>query len=607
MESEIQTESQRESQRVVLIHDTSGGVKIKALKWVLEGFSLEAGDTFTFLSVLNQIYHPLGYKIRVDGSMFVGANQKVIDDELAKKKKEFNNNLELAQVSKLYEMQKIDFKIELVAGPIPKNAAVEAAKKINATWVILDRRMKRDRKYFLERLSCGISRMKHNDEIIKIRGPKLLTRQAQNDEDLFSIEFDSSCTSSTSTRTSISDLSLGNNQDDKITQLSTLLEALGEGQDSSPGVTIRNQDETPPMLEEQVELDLKKCTTCSSTRPTSVWKSRNFSYSELRDATNRFSSENLIYRGENEAVFHGTLKSSKLDVIVKEQKDIKKYKSEMQALEKTRMENVIMLLGICLEFPRLMVFEYGCSGSLDKHLSHQNTKPLTWTTRVNIAFGASRGLYNLHANNIIHGDVRPKNIFLTHDFEPLLAGFGLARMNNRTQNSSDHFIIGTFGYVAPEYTKRGKSTTQTDVYAFGVVLLELVTGRSPTDTRLKGQSLLKWAIPLIQDRKYSELIDPRISYQDNQLTSIVQIAVECLCANAHTRLSMEDVMHKLDCIKDENISHDDQCANEIEEVNENVETICQSQRHFDEKVNFSYGAMTPLPKQAKHFYQVAQT
>nr|GEW14213.1 MORN (Membrane Occupation and Recognition Nexus) repeat-containing protein [Tanacetum cinerariifolium] len=139
MESEIQTESQRESQRVVLIHDTSGGVKIKALKWVLEGFSLEAGDAFTFLSVLNQIYHPLGYKIRVDGSMFVGANQKVIDDELAKKKKEFDNNLELAQVSKLYEMQKIDFKIELVAGPIPKNAAVDAAKKTNATWVILDR------------------------------------------------------------------------------------------------------------------------------------------------------------------------------------------------------------------------------------------------------------------------------------------------------------------------------------------------------------------------------------------------------------------------------------------------------------------------------------
>nr|GEW20703.1 receptor-like serine/threonine-protein kinase At1g78530 [Tanacetum cinerariifolium] len=126
-------------------------------------------------------------------------------------------------------------------------------------------------------------------------------------------------------------------------------------------------------------------------------------------------------------------------------------------------------------------------------------------------------------------------------------------------------------------------------------------------TQLKPNILLVKAIPLIQDKKYSELIDPGISYQDNQLASIVQIAVECLCANPHTRLSMKDVMHKLDCIKYENISHEDQYANEIEEVNEDMETICQSQRHFDEKVNFSYGAMTPLPKQAKHFYQVAQT
>ena len=125
------------------------------------------------------------------------------------------------------------------------------------------------------------------------------------------------------------------------------------------------------MLEEQVQLDLKKCTTCSSTRPTSMWKSRKFSYLELSDATNRFSSENLIYRGENEAVFHGTLKGSKLDVIVKEQKDVKKYQSEMQALEKARMENVIMLLGICLENPKLMVFEYACSGSLDQRLSRK--------------------------------------------------------------------------------------------------------------------------------------------------------------------------------------------------------------------------------------------
>ncbi|KVI09288.1 Protein kinase, catalytic domain-containing protein [Cynara cardunculus var. scolymus] len=387
-------------------------------------------------------------------------------------------------------------------------------------------RMKRDKNHFVQKLSCGISTMKRNDDIIKIRGPKLVRnpktplsydqmlpsdhkKPTQNDEDLFSIEFDSSCkyfrnnvhseynnTSSTSTRTSISDgyLTLGNNQEEKIKQLSTLLEALGEEQENSWGETTEEQVQMPPIPEEKVQLDQKKCTTCSSTRPTSEWQSREFSYSELVDATNRFSSNNLIYRGENEAVFHGTLKGTKLNVIVKEQKDVKKYKSEMQALEKTRNENVVMLLGTCLENnPRLLVFELACNGSLDQHLSrkislryirpslliNQHQRPLIWTERIKIAIGASRGLLHLHENNIIHGDI---------------AGFGLARMKNEPDNSSDHFIIGTFGYLAPEYTERGNATTETDVYAFGIVLLELLTGRSPTDTRLKGQSFIEWVI-----------------------------------------------------------------------------------------------------------------
>nr|XP_043633579.1 inactive protein kinase SELMODRAFT_444075-like [Erigeron canadensis] len=380
-----------DNQRVVLVHDASGGVKTNAVRWILEGFKLKAGDIFTFLSVLHQVHHPMGIKIRVDNSMFGGTNQKIIDDEIAWKKKEYDDNLELVQISKLYEMQEIEFKIELVVGPIPKVAAVEASKKCNPTWVILDRRMKRERKYFLEKLSCGISRMKRNDEIIKIRGPRISTvshtkisydemlpvdhefhtRDNQNDQDLFSIEL-SSCTSSTSTRNSVSDgiLTLGNSQDDKIKQLSTLLETIEKEHESPSTETSRESTQTPRMSIEKIQFDQKKCTTCNITRPTKVWQSRNFSYSEIVEATNRFSSENLIYRGEYEAVFSGKLKRSKLNVIVKQQKDIKKYSSEMQALEKTRHENVIMLLGICVEkIPVLMVYEYACNGSLDQHLS----------------------------------------------------------------------------------------------------------------------------------------------------------------------------------------------------------------------------------------------
>ncbi|KAI3748199.1 hypothetical protein L6452_11126 [Arctium lappa] len=532
-------EGENENQRVVLIHDACGGVRTNVVRWILDGFSLKSGDVFTFLSVLRQIHHPMGYKIRVESSMF-GANQKAIDEELARRKKEHQDNLELVQISKLYQMQQIDFKIELVAGPIPKNAAVEASKKSNATWVILDRRMKRDKNHFLQKLSCGISTMKRNDDIIKIRGPKLVLnpkthlsydqmlpidhkKTTQNDEELFSIEFDSSYTSSTSTSTSISDgnLTIGNNQEDKTKLLSTLLEAFGEEQENSS--TNDRVQMPPPMPEEKVQLDQKKCSTCSSTRPTNVWQSREFSYSELVDATNRFSSDNLIYRGENEAVFCGTLKGSKLNVIVKEQKDVKKYKSEMQALEKTRNENVVMLLGTCLDnHLRLLVFEFACNGSLDQHLSHQRSRPLTWTERIKIALGASRGLFHLHENNIIHSDIRPKNILLTHDLEPL-------------------------------------------------------------------------AIPLVKERKFCELIDPGIAYDDDQFMSMVQVAVKCVCEDPQIRSTMDEVAFTLDYIKD---------TDEIQEVNQDQGSIGQSQRN--RKVNFDFAVTTPVPKQAKHFYQVGQ-
>ncbi|KAI3799328.1 hypothetical protein L1987_34621 [Smallanthus sonchifolius] len=242
-----------QSQRVVLIHDASGGVRLKAVKWVLDGFLLKEGDVFTFVSVVHQILHPMGYKIRVDSSMF-GANQRAIDDEVARKKKEYDDNLQLLEISKLYQTRKVDFKIELVAGPIPKNAAVDASKKCNATWVILDRRMKKDKKYFLEKLSCGISTVKDNDDIIDIRAPRrkhqvfisydkmlpvdntISTRKAHDDQDLLSIEFGSSC----------------NNQDDKIKDLSTLLEKTAE--DNSPSNQV-------PMSEEKVKLDTTMLTT----------------------------------------------------------------------------------------------------------------------------------------------------------------------------------------------------------------------------------------------------------------------------------------------------------------------------------------------------------
>ncbi|KAJ9554736.1 hypothetical protein OSB04_009350, partial [Centaurea solstitialis] len=585
-------------QRVMLIHDASAELSVGALRSILDGFSLKHGDVLTILSIINRINHRMkrpndrpmafyfvaGYRIKVDDSMS-REDQKAIDDEVARKKKECRDNLGFVQISKLYEMQKILLKIEFGIGPVSKNVTLEEVKKSSPTWVILDRRMKKDKKYFLEKLVCGVSKMKSNDNIVKIRGPILLASEKpkacglrqisykkmlsgpvddtilstkrQNDEDMFSIKATSS---STSTRTSVSEprlTTLNYNTEEKIkkaiNELSMLLEAYtNENHQNYPKRSTSFQVQLP-------FVDPKVCSSCNNTGSMTSRQIRKFSYLELVDATNIFSSENLIHQSEHEIIFRGTLKSSKQDVMVKEHKDLWRYKSEMHVLDRTCNENVVMLLGTCSEYgSRLLVFKEACNGSLHQHLSEQNKTPLSWDNRLKIAVGASRGLYHLHQNEIIHCDVHPKNVLLTHHFEPLIAGFGLTRTKTELLNSSNHLITGTFGYLAPEYIKQGKITIKADVYAFGMVLLELITGRSITDARLKGQSLLKWARTLIKEKKFYELMDPAISYDNHQFMEILQLTINCLCKDPHMRLSMNEVVSKLRWIKDEKSIHETQ-------------------------------------------------
>ncbi|KAM7528504.1 hypothetical protein LguiB_031914 [Lonicera macranthoides] len=599
-----------EAQRVVVIQDSARGVDLSAVKWILQGFSMKPGDTLAIVSVLHQVINPstlsfmgagkiMGYKSRVDSSMF-GVNQKMVEDEVARKKKEYQNNSELTQISKLYEARKVEFKIEVDAGPSPKVVGVEAAKRLSATWVILDRQMKKDKKYFLEKLSCGISRMKHDSSVEQLRGPKAvkklnserrISRQITYDEmlpgspeaeDLFSIElFPKLSTSSmgsteSSTRSSFSEGKLIM-KEARVKNQSPYAYPNEEGKKAPIEVNEINKDHertnsnsakdlSGSLKPEEVLNDSIICSICKKKRPM-VGCERSFSYTDLLDATNEFSAENLICEGGYGAVFKGELKNTST-VAVKKQKETRfqgenKFKSEMQALEKARHKNVVILLGSCSEEGhRLLVYECICNGSLDNHLSNQSSRLLTWGERLKIALGAARGLNYLHENNIIHRDIRPKNILLTHDHEPVLISFGLARTQDGTDWFSDNCVMGAFGYLAPEYAESGKASTKTDVYAFGVVLLELITGCSTTDKRLEEKSLLGWAKPLFKERRYSELIDTKIvnAHNSYQFISMVQVAEKCLTKDPQKRLSMVEVVTKL-----EHIMEDDSWC-EIDEI-----------------------------------------
>ncbi|XP_057484672.1 probable serine/threonine-protein kinase PBL18 [Actinidia eriantha] len=582
-----------EPQRVVVIQDASREVSSSAIKWALQGMSLRPGDTLTLLSVLHQVNNPMGYKIRVDTSMF-GANHKIVEEEVAKKKEEYQNNEDLTQLSKLYQMKKIKFKIDVDAGPSPKVVALEAAMKLGATWVILDRQMKKDKKYYLEKLSCGISRMKRDNNVEILRGPKAkatgtnkFTRErihtfqvtyeemlpgSLDGDDLFSIELFPPMSGSSlgSTETTSSCFSEeknipSHNLREKATKQTreTVKKVTSdtipnkheissiEGHGRIPAQTPIEHSGTEDMmvpLKPEESFDNSICTICTNKRATIGWR-KEFTYAELQDATNGFSPENVIFEGGHGAVYRGQLKNM-LTIAVKKHKDVsfhgeKKFNAEVLALGKTRHKNVVMLLGSCLEgSQRLLVYEYVCNGSLDQQLT--NCEVLTWGARMTIALGVSRGLNHLHANNIIHRNITPNNILVTHDYDPLVGGFGIATQHDSDQ--SDHSVMGTFGYLAPEFAESGKASFKTDVYSFGVVLLELITGRTTNDKRLDGNSLLGWARPLLKQKKYVELVDSEIYHDTDQFDWTAQLAEKCFAKNPRNRPSMDKVVSILECI-----------------------------------------------------------
>ncbi|MCO5611985.1 hypothetical protein L7F22_066245 [Adiantum nelumboides] len=264
------------------------------------------------------------------------------------------------------------------------------------------------------------------------------------------------------------------------------------------------------------------CSHCRQMSPVLRNVPRRFGYTELEAATNNFSKANFLAEGGFGFVYRGELDGQV--IAVKQHKlastqGYKEFRSEVELLSCAQHRNLVMLLGYCDENGhRMLVYEFVCNKSLDWHLSPtKNPKGLVWAARLKIAIGAARALRYLHEESrvgcIIHRDMRPNNILLTHDYEPMVGDFGLARSHPEGQEALETRTIGTFGYLAPEYAECGQVSWRADVYAFGVVLLELITGRKAIDLlRPPGQqSLTEWARPRLLDFSLlTELVDSRL-------------------------------------------------------------------------------------------------
>ncbi|CAL5324059.1 hypothetical protein CsSME_00003001 [Camellia sinensis var. sinensis] len=269
---------------------------------------------------------------------------------------------------------------------------------------------------------------------------------------------------------------------------------------------------------------------------------RLFSYQELLLATSNFKTENLVGKGGSSLVYRGCLPDGKeLAVkVLKPSEDVfRQFVLEVEIITTLHHKNTIHLIGFCFEDKSLLlVYDFLSRGSLEENLhgNRKNEIAFGWEDRYKVALGVAEALDYLHngaAEPVIHRDVKSSNILLSDDFEPQLSDFGLAmRASDSTHHMACTDVAGTFGYLAPEYFMHGKVNDRIDVYAFGVVLLELLSGRKPIDNgNPKGQeSLVMWAKSIVKDGKVSQLLDPSLggNYDHDQSERMVLAAALCI-------------------------------------------------------------------------------
>ncbi|KAF7827609.1 receptor protein kinase TMK1-like [Senna tora] len=277
----------------------------------------------------------------------------------------------------------------------------------------------------------------------------------------------------------------------------------------------------------------------------------------LRKTTDNFSEGKILGKGGFGTVYKGALHDG-TEVAVKRmeagmvvEKGLKEFQSEIAVLTKVRHKHLVALLGYCWEGnERLLVYEYMPQGALSKYLfkwEESGLKPLTWTRRVSIALDVARGVEYLHSlaqQSFIHRDLKPSNILLGDDMRAKVSDFGLVRPAPEGKASIETRLAGTFGYLAPEYAATGRVTTKVDVYSFGVILMELITGRRVLDDSQPDEyfHLVTWFRQMAPNKDtFLNIIDPTIAVADDDaetlssITTVSELAGHCCASDPHQR------------------------------------------------------------------------
>ncbi|KAH9625458.1 hypothetical protein KSS87_008121 [Heliosperma pusillum] len=290
---------------------------------------------------------------------------------------------------------------------------------------------------------------------------------------------------------------------------------------------------------------------------------KRFSLRELQVASDNFSHKNILGRGGFGKVYKGRLADGTL-VAVKRLKEERTQGGELQFQTEVEMismavhRNLLRLRGFCMTpTERLLVYPYMANGSVASCLRErpESQPPLNWEIRQRIALGAARGLAYLHDHcdpKIIHRDVKAANILLDEEYEAVVGDFGLAKLMDYKDTHVTTAVRGTIGHIAPEYLSTGKSSEKTDVFGYGVMLLELITGQRAFDlARLANDDdvmLLDWVKGLLKEKKLETLVDADLqgNYVEPEVEQLIQVALLCTQSSPTERPKMSEVVRMLE-------------------------------------------------------------
>lgn len=518
----------------------------------------------------------MGYQTKASSDSFAGTSLRYLGEQVMKKSEYYRDKL----LHDVEELRKVGISVTLKVSPgsPAKVVIIHEVNSSQAAWVVLDRHFRRDFKHLQKHIACKVAAFQDNLSVQTLKSirTKVLSRSMGEAKDLrhlaVSLDLSSKSVDTDKFRVSIKSSPVSYFASLSNHEIQYTPSVVGSSmQDFTPSMSttsITMIDETEFLPNGKCTEDNIICHYDTSERPVLcagcglrsvlyIKESMKYPFSEIQSATSDFSSENLLGEGGFGHVYKGQLKDGQV-IAAKLHKEASsqgytEFFSEVQVLSFARHRNIVMLLGYCCkESYNILVYEYICNNSLEWHLFDKSAGLLEWHKRHAIALGIAKGLRFLHeecrAGPIIHRDLRPSNVLLTHDFVPMLGDFGLAKW--KAGNASIHTrILGQSGYLAPEYAEYGIVSVRTDVYAFGIVLFQLISGRKVLE-ECEGQCthILQWAEPLVENLALHDLIDERIAdtYDTYGLYHLARAAYLCVRTNPEQRPSMGEVVRLIE-------------------------------------------------------------